>query len=198
MKTLLTASLILCSILTSLAQEQPQLLTKDSYPLLRQRNLRTLKIYTSLDTALAERDTVYRLDLSKQGLKEIPKEVLQLRKLQELYLSQNEITELPDSFYVLQNLQKLDLNQNKLTVLPGFIGKMQYLQILQIMSNQLQALPDSIGELFRMQVLQLQENNLSTCRSSRYRNQSSLFAPHSNCSCKFHPLSAFLTVQNLL
>ena len=51
------------------------------------------KKYTSLEEALAEPQKVYKLDLGKQGLKEIPAELAQFPNLTNLDLKKNTITE---------------------------------------------------------------------------------------------------------
>ena len=43
-------------------------------------------------------DSVYRLDLSKNKLTDVPKEILKFKNLQELDLSKNKITALPVDF----------------------------------------------------------------------------------------------------
>jgi len=55
------------------------------------------KVWKSLSEALQKPDSVFRLDLSKHKLKEVPPEVFQLTELRELNLSRNHLTEIPEN-----------------------------------------------------------------------------------------------------
>jgi Leucine-rich repeat (LRR) protein len=54
-----------------------------------------MKTYTDLSQALKEPDKVQVLDLSNQGLTEIPVEICQLTNLTQLHLSGNNLNTLP-------------------------------------------------------------------------------------------------------
>jgi len=64
------------------------------------------------------------LNLSGQGVTELPAEIGQLANLQTLKLSHNQLTSLPESIGQLTNLQSLELSQNELTSLPDSIGQL--------------------------------------------------------------------------
>jgi len=68
-----------------------------------------MKTYTDLSQVLKEQDKVQVLDLSKQGLTEIPVEVFQLTNLTRLSLGNNQIEVIPPELCQLTNLTKLDL-----------------------------------------------------------------------------------------
>ncbi len=53
----------------------------------------TLPVFRSLNAAMQNPDSVFRLDLSKQKLKEIPPQVFELTQLRELNVSRNQLTE---------------------------------------------------------------------------------------------------------
>ncbi|MEO8734193.1 MAG: hypothetical protein ABI373_07670, partial [Flavobacteriales bacterium] len=63
--------------------------------LLTQSQLDTVKTYHSLARALQHPDSVYRLDLSHQKLKEVPEDVRKLKNLNALDLGRNKLKELP-------------------------------------------------------------------------------------------------------
>ena len=67
--------------------------------------------YTSFTKALEEPDKVYKLDLSFQGLKQIPDSIVLLKNLQILILSDNELDTIPDFIGNLVNLQELIVNK---------------------------------------------------------------------------------------
>jgi len=72
------------------------------------------KVYTSLEEALANKDKVYKLDLSNNQLTSLPKSIGNLKNLQKLFLGNNQLASLPESIGNLTNLQMLALNNNNL------------------------------------------------------------------------------------
>ncbi|AGS80636.1 leucine rich repeat protein [Leptospira phage vB_LnoZ_CZ214-LE1] len=75
--------------------------------------------------------------MSDNQLKTLPKEIGQLKNLQELYLSDNQLATLPKEIGQLKNLQELDLHNNQLATLPKEIGQLKNLQALGLINNQL-------------------------------------------------------------
>lgn len=124
-------------------------------------SIATQKVWKSLSQALQKPDSVFRLDLSKTKLKEVPPEVFQLTELRELNLSRNQITEIPENIYKLTNLQRLYLNNNRLTQLPQRIGTLKNLQVLDLDRNRIEALPPEIGMLINLEELSLWDNEIS-------------------------------------
>ena len=120
----------------------------------------TSHVYRSLESALQNADRVYKLNLSKKKLKEVPAEVFQFRNLKELDLSKNKIKELPPQIGDLQNLERLNLSSNKLTALPEETGKLQSLVYLGLNRNLIESLPKGIGSLSSLEVLELWDNEL--------------------------------------
>ena len=118
-------------------------------------------VYTTLEEALKNPDTVYRLDLKRNKLKTFPKEILQLKNLQELNLSKNQMIELSEELGELINLQVLDISSNKLQSLPASIGKLRNLIKISAGRNEIIAIPPQIGTLENLEVLDLWDNNLS-------------------------------------
>lgn len=124
--------------------------------------LQAQKIYTSMESALAANpDSVFRLNLSKRKLTEIPTQVYSFRNLQELNLGKNKFTELPDRIGDLRNLQRLIVSGNKLKAIPHSIGKLKNLVYLELNRNVIESLPPEIGYLINLEELQLWDNELS-------------------------------------
>lgn len=122
--------------------------------------LSTMSEFTSLEEALKNPDNVYKLNLKKQKLKEIPAEVYQFPYLQALDLSKNKIKFIPKDISNLKLLQELDLSKNQVETLPEEIGQLKNLRILRMGQNELIELPSEIGQLKELRFLDLWSNNL--------------------------------------
>ena len=118
-------------------------------------------LFESLEEArTVHPDSVYRLDLSRNQLKEFPLEVLKFKNLRELDLSKNKLTELPNGF-VFENLEVLHLTKNKFEVFPTVICSNIALRQLFMGKNHLSELPNCIGELQELIILDAWFNTIS-------------------------------------
>ena len=127
---------------------------------LRLPDFRGIRMYKSLNGALQQPDSVIRLDLSKQKLKEVPEEIRKFPNLKELNLSKNNIRELPEWIAEFKHLEILDLSNNKLEALPASIGQLSKLGILRLNRNVIETLPAEMGLLVNLQVLEMWDNEL--------------------------------------
>ena len=93
--------------------------------------------------ATAKRNREMRLDLSSQGLLDVPPEL-----------------------FALASLLELDLSGNQLTARPDAIGRLTQLEVLNLSGNQLTALPDTLGRLQRLRNCYLSRNGLKSRRWS--------------------------------
>ena len=118
-------------------------------------------IYRSISVALANPDKVYRLNLSKSKLREIPADVFRFKNLRELDMSRNRIDSIPPAIAELTHLSSLNLSANDLEILPDEIGKLSQLTYLNLNRNKIVALPPSIGDLSNLELLELWDNELS-------------------------------------
>ena len=87
--------------------------------LLPQTELDSVKEYHSLESALREPDKVYRLQLTRKKLKEVPPEIRQLKNLNALDLGRNKLKDLPEWLGELAYLQEFSAPQNKLREMPA-------------------------------------------------------------------------------
>ena len=132
-----------------------------SQTLLDSASLSKQKVYKNLAVALQNPDSVFILDLSKKKLREVPKEIFELKNLQILNLSHNKIKELPAEINQLTNLEKLILSNNDLKKLPATIGDLGNLTFLGLNRNLIEALPAEMGKLKNLEVLEMWDNELS-------------------------------------
>ena len=100
------------------------------------------------------------VNLSRQGLTDIPEEVFYNENIKVLKLYGNKIEELPERIGELTSLEKLYLGKNNLKSLPESIGKLKNLKLLSVQYNDLEKLPESIGELTNLEQLILNQNNI--------------------------------------
>lgn len=116
--------------------------------------------YHSLEAALEDPDHVYKLDLSHQGLTEVPEALFSLPQLHMLMLNGNRISALPDRFAELGVLADLELNGNAFREFPMVLLQMRVLNELEISENQLTALPHEIDQLQSLVELEARNNRL--------------------------------------
>ena len=112
-------------------------------------------IFYSLEEAAAVHpDSVYRLDLSKEKLTQIPESIYSFKNLRELNLSQNKLTHLPENF-LLPNLEILYLEKKDLDTFSSSICQNTSLTHLYMGKNNIKYLPESIGSLQNLIVLDI-------------------------------------------
>ncbi|MBW4464489.1 MAG: leucine-rich repeat domain-containing protein [Pegethrix bostrychoides GSE-TBD4-15B] len=122
-----------------------------------------------IDRLAAEGAT--ELDLSGQGLSELPPEIGKLTQLETLTLGKwdeekyehvgNQLTDLPDEIVNLTNLTELDLSSNRITQIPDSISRLSNLTKLYLWGNQLTEIPDSITQLSNLTELHLGGNQIT-------------------------------------
>jgi Leucine-rich repeat (LRR) protein len=127
---------------------------------LSQDELDTCRIYTTLESALANPDDVYILKLPKIKAKEFPTEILQFKNLNVLDLSKNKLSELPDTLASLQQLQEIDLGKNKFEIFPVVLTQLIHLKKLTLSQNMITAIPFDINQLKDLEILDMWSNDL--------------------------------------
>ena len=128
--------------------------------------LDTCRVFTSMATALKVPENVYVLKLSKNKLKELPKEVGQLKNLRVLVLSKNALTTLPKEVALLTYLQIVDLSKNKIEIFPESLTACKALKKLILNQNPITALPYDIKNLTELEYLDLWGTEMSIFPSS--------------------------------
>lgn len=69
------------------------------------------------------------VNLADENLNEIPKEVFELKNLEELNLSWNQIETVPEEIQKLTALRRLDITHNLIVGIPSFLLKIENLKI---------------------------------------------------------------------
>lgn len=134
------------------------------------------RMFDSIEEAmLVNPDSVYRLDLSRKKLTDIPKEIQNFKNLRELDLSKNKLENLPD-FLVFKDLRILNLTKNKFKRYPEVVNKNLSLRNLFLGKNSIDLIPESIGNLEQLIVLDLWYNPITDLPNSmeQLRNLRSL------------------------
>jgi len=121
-----------------------------------------------------------QLNLSDQGLTEIPRQVFQLQNLRRLYLHNNQIVEIPDAITQLQNLTSLYLYSNQIVKIPDTIAQLQKLELLYLFDNQIVEIPDAIFRLQNLTELYLSHNKIVKIPDaiSQLQNLTELYLSH--------------------
>jgi Leucine-rich repeat (LRR) protein len=129
----------------------------------------------------AAEDGREELNLTGQGLTELPKEIGKLKNLTKLALDYNQISEIPDSISELKNLAELYLVGNQISKIPDAISELKNLTDLYLGSNQISQIPDSIVGLKNLTELYLSNNQISEIPDaiSELKNLTGLYL-HSN------------------
>jgi Leucine-rich repeat (LRR) protein len=176
--------------------------------LIEYEQLDTCKVYHSLEEAMLNPSIVYRLDLSKQKLKEFPKEIFLFLNLNDLKISRNKIIDVPDDIKKLRYLQRLDMQRNALdtitvamcelrnlrqlnlsenfiTGIPNEIEQMTELKYMILWQNPIEYYPNSLGMLEKLEVLDLLHNLINERTQDRLRNilpkTNIVMSPPCNC-----------------
>lgn len=134
------------------------------------------KVFKGLDAALeVPADSVYRLDLSKNKLMEVPQEIFKFKNLQDLDLSKNKLTRLPSNFK-FEDLRNLNISRNKFEVFPEVVCKNTSIRNLFMGKNFVKYLPESIGDMENLIVFDIWFNPLEDLPKSmtKLRNLRSL------------------------
>lgn len=105
--------------------------------------------------------TLVTLDLSKNGLSDLPLAIEHLTHLRELNLAWNCFTQLPPALYALIHLQRLNIAGNAIVDMDQLPEALSRLQTLRANDNRLEQLDDRIGLWQNMVYLQLGGNQLT-------------------------------------
>ena len=117
-------------------------------------------VFTNLNDALLKPLSVYKLDLSKKGLKIFPLDLVQFRNLRFLNLNKNKLKNIPKEIGELRNLEVLDVSKNSLEEIAPELGFLKVLRVLVLSRNNLVSIPSAFGDLEKLESLDLWDNDL--------------------------------------
>jgi hypothetical protein len=115
----------------------------------------------SLSPKIARFSYLAALDVSYNGLTELPDELSSLHYLQGFYAGGNQLAEFPSQLLLLPLLARLNLSENQIAEIPPEIMKMDQLDYLNLEKNRIVRIPVQLYELDGMTALNLAENGLS-------------------------------------
>lgn len=156
------------------------------------------------------------LDLSGQGLTELPPEIGKLTQLETLILgkvtkweypdgrptpqlSTNDLTKLPKEIANLTQLKEINLSGNPLGELPTWLPQLQSLEKLWAIAINLTTIPDCIGQLSHLTHLGLSSNQITTIpnRIGQLSNLKQLNLSSNQISAIPNFLESLATLENL-
>ena len=114
----------------------------------------------TLSPAVGQFTYLASLDVSYNGLNELPPEISGLHYLQGFYAKGNNLTQFPEQILLLPVLYRVDLSENRITRIPPGIRIMNQLTRLSMDRNALTSIPVELYELGNLSVLELAENRL--------------------------------------
>ncbi|XP_064373242.1 leucine-rich repeat and IQ domain-containing protein 4 [Dromaius novaehollandiae] len=100
------------------------------------------------------------LGLSDNNLKCLPKELVNLTQLREIYLQKNRFESFPMELCHMVNLEIIDLEQNLVSLIPEEVGSLTNLVKLFLAFNNLFSIPDTLQHCQKLAVLDLSHNLL--------------------------------------
>lgn len=108
---------------------------------------------------------LFKLDISKKGIEELPKEIGKLTNLRILIIDDNNIKEFPEELYQLKNLGFLSCMKNEISYISEEIINLQELLVFAACHNAISSLPNNFFRLKNLTIICLRGNRLTTLSS---------------------------------
>ncbi len=105
--------------------------------------------------------TVYKLNLKKLKLVELPQEIGQFLNLQTLNVNKNKLSRFPEVIFNFKYLQKLNVSGNKIKTIPPEIGLLIHLKEFAANETEISTLPKEISQLKELEYLDVWGTNIS-------------------------------------
>ncbi|KAM7272122.1 hypothetical protein ACFE04_031336 [Oxalis oulophora] len=140
--------------------------------LLKDAEIRLVKIYENAQTMLAQREGGNNVNQQDDGDELINEEVIGIlqdasgKGVERVDISGRRLRILPEAFGKISCLRVLNISNNQLEIIPDSIAGLEHLEELNASSNLLESLPDSIGLLLNMKKLDVSSNKLNSLPDS--------------------------------
>lgn len=122
----------------------------------------TVPTYTLARALKQDPLKVYKLNLKKTKLSEIPEEVYQFKNLNALDISRNKLKEFPKRISEFQYLQELNISGNKIEVITKELGLLLHLKKFEANQNGLVSIPPEIKFLKKLEFIDLWGNDIGS------------------------------------
>jgi len=160
---------LLCAVFSALSAQKDSTVFAEFSPLQPgDSSWQRAPVYTDLKEALLlnNASAVYRLDLSKKRLREVPEEIAQFVELRELRLDRNKLTALPEFLNQLPHLEIFSAEENELKAFPEAMWHWPALRELHLGNNWIERIPLDIDNLQHLEVLSLWSNVIGSFPAS--------------------------------
>ena len=124
--------------------------------------LDTLPEYTLEQALKKDPLTVYKLNLKKQKLTDLPEEIAQFKNLQSLNISKNKLSHFAVIIFKFSYLQHLDVSDNKIASIPKEIGGLVHLKRFSANETEIASLPAEISHLKELYYLDIWGTNVAS------------------------------------
>lgn len=116
---------------------------------------------SEVPTSIAELENIRTINLSDNNISFLPEEIAELPILNYLYVQNNNLSELPAALYTITSLTSINLNGNHLTTISSEIGSLTNLSQISISDNNLQSIPVEIGQLTKLNYFNFSSNEIT-------------------------------------
>jgi len=122
--------------------------------------LDTVPTYTLQKALKQDPLKVYKLNLRKKKLTELPSEIYKFKNLQVLDVRGNKLKTFPKEIATFKYLQELDISTNKIEVITKELGELIHLKKFIANSNKIVSIPPEIKHLKKLKLLDLWGNDI--------------------------------------
>ena len=122
----------------------------------------TVPTYTLAKALKQDPLKVYKLNLKKLKLTEIPEEVYQFKNLNVLDISKNKFKEFPKKIGEFKYLQELNVSDNKIEIVTKELGLLLHLKKFEANQNGLVSIPPEIKFLKKLEYMDLWGNDIGS------------------------------------
>lgn len=124
--------------------------------------LDTVPTYTLTRALKQDPLKVYKLNLKKLKLSEIPEEVYQFKNLNVLDISKNKLKTFPVRIGEFEYLQELNISGNKIEIVTKELGNLVHLKEFSANQNGIVSIPPEIKNLKKLKYMDLWGNDLGS------------------------------------